>query len=286
MSTTIDSQSAVPTAYGETDRGARLHYVDFDLHGEWDSDGGEPVVLIHGLGCSWQVWRRQTGWLAHTRRVVAPDVRGSGQSSSRTSGWTTADMAADIHELVVALGLDRPAVVGISMGGTIALQYAADYPDDISRLVVMDTFAGLPDEAAAIRDDQLHFIETHTLREIAEERMARAFTENADPRLKAWMIDLIASGDIDGYRSQARATLQFSITDRLGEITVPTTVLHGGEDRTAPSVLGELLAQGIASSEFRVMDGQGHFPNLEAPAVLNPLLADALGVPSDLVPAR
>lgn len=269
-----------------TKGGARLRYLDLDLRGDWDSGPGQPIVLIHGLGCDWRVWRRQVGWLAHARRVVAPDIRGSGQSGWRTLGWTTADMAADVHDLVFALGLDRPAVAGISMGGTIAMQYAADYPGDISRLVLAATFAAIPAEYAEIRDAQLQYIETHTLKEIAEERMAVAFTEDADPRLRAWMIDMITSGQIDGYRSQARPTLRFDFTGRLGGISAPTTVLHGAEDRTVPPFLAERLSAGIPGSSIHLIEGQGHFSNLEAPARFNPLLARALGVSPGFVPAQ
>jgi 3-oxoadipate enol-lactonase len=286
MATAGVSSGGVVDAFFDSADGVRLHYVEFDLRGAWDPDPGDPVVLIHGLGCDWRVWRRQIGWLAHARRVIAPDMRGSGQSGWRKAGWSTADMAADVHGLVRALGLDRPAMVGISMGGTIAMQYAADYPDDISRLVVIDTFARIPGEAAAIRDAQLEFIETHTLRQIAAERMDVAFTKAADPRLKAWLIDMIAAGEIEGYRSQARATLHFDLARRLGEITVPATVLHGSEDRTVPSMLAGAIAAGIPHSDLHLIQGQGHFPSLEAPHLLNPLLGRALEVPADMVPAR
>lgn len=268
-----------------TKGGAGLRYLDLDLRGAWDSDPGQPVVLIHGLGCDWRVWRRQAGWLANARRVVAPNIRGSGGSGWRTPGWTTADMAADVHDLVIALGLDRPAVAGISMGGTIAMQYAADYPGDISRLVLTGTFAGIPVEFAAVRDAQLRFIETHTLRDIARERVAALFTEGADPRLGEWLVTMLADGQLDGYRSQARATLLFDFTGRLGEIGAPTTIIHGAEDRSVPALLAERLAAGIAGSVLHLVDGEGHFLNLQGPARFNPLFARALEVPSGYVPS-
>ena len=69
-------------------------------------------------------------------------------------------MAADVYAVVTELGLRRPAIVGCSMGGTIALQYALDYPGDLSRLVVLASFAGLPAEMAQTRDAQLAFIKS------------------------------------------------------------------------------------------------------------------------------
>lgn len=111
-------------------------------------------------------------------------------------------MAADIYAVVAGLGLRRPALVGLSMGGTIALQYALDHPADLSRLVVVDSLAGVPEEVASVRDERLEYIEA-----------------------------------------------------------IPDATVH-------------------------IIEGQGHFPNLEAPELFNPLLADALQIPKDLVPAR
>ena len=131
--------SADPEGFVETPDGTLVHFVDLDLHAEaLHSDVDDPVVLIHGLGCSWHHWSRQIGWIAHSRRAVAVVMRGGGGKTRWTQpGWSTADMAADVHAVVTELGLRRPAIVGCSMGGTIALQYALDYPADISRLAVL-----------------------------------------------------------------------------------------------------------------------------------------------------
>jgi 3-oxoadipate enol-lactonase len=268
--------------------GALVHFADLDLHGEaLHAEVSDPVVLIHGLGCDWRHWSRQIGWIAHSRRVVVPDIRGgAGKTRWARPGWTTADMAADLYALVAGLGLRRPALVGLSMGGTIALQYALDHPGDLSRLVVVDSLAGVPEEFAGLRDQRLEYIETHSLREIAESRMAVAFTASADPATRAWVIEMIAGGDLEGYRTQARATMTFDVRHRLAEITVPATIIHGELDATAPAAFATMMGQAIPGATVHIIEGQGHFPNLEAPELFNPLLADALGIPKDLVPAR
>ena len=254
---------------------------------------GESTRSCTGRGrCDWhhwsRQWSRQIGWIAHSRRVVAVDVRGGGGKTRWTRpGWTTADMAADIHAVVTELGLRRPAIVGCSMGGTIALQYALDYPGDLSRLVVLASFAGLPDQMAQIRDGQLAFIKSHNLREIAENRVGAAFTASADQGVKAWMVDMIASGDKEGYASQAQATLMgFDVRSRLKEIQVPTTIIHGDKDATVPVALAEFEAKEIPNSTLHVLQGEGHFANVQVPEKVNPLLADGFGIPQDLVPKQ
>ncbi|HTY31775.1 alpha/beta hydrolase [Mycobacterium sp.] len=275
-----------PSGFVAASDGTLVHFVELDLHSDaLRTEVNDPVVLIHGLGCSWHHWSRQIGWIAHARRVVAVDVRGGGGKTRWTRpGWTTANMAADIYSVVTQLGLHRPAVVGCSMGGTIALQYALDYPTDLSRLVVLASFAGLPEEMAHTVADQSTYIKSHTLREIAEERVGAAFTVSADRGVRAWMVDMIAGGDKEGYQSQAETTFAFDVRGRLGEIAAPTTIIHGDKDATVPVARGEEIAKGIPGATLHVLSGEGHFANVQAPEKVNPLLADALGIPGDLVP--
>jgi 3-oxoadipate enol-lactonase len=195
-------------------------------------------------------------------------------------------MAADLFAVVAGLGLRRPALVGLSMGGTIALQYAPDHPGDLSRLVVAGSLAGVPGEFASVRGQQLEFIETHGLRAIAESRMAAAFTASADPAAEARVTEMIAGGDLEGYPSQARAALTFDIRHLLGEIAVPATIIHGELDAVAPAAFATFMGEAISETTVHIIEGQGHFAHLEALERFNPLLADALRIPEDLVPAR
>jgi pimeloyl-ACP methyl ester carboxylesterase len=244
-------------------------------------------VLIHGLGCSWHHWSRQIGWIAHARRVVAVDMRGGGGKTRWTRpGWTTADMAADVYAVVTELGLRRPAIVGCSMGGTIALQYALDHPADISRLAVLASFASLPEEIAQSVERQSADIKSKSLREIAEERVGAAFTASADQGVRAWMVDMIAGGDKEGYESEAATTFAFNVRSRLGEIAVPTTIIHGDKDATVPVARAREMAEGIRDATLHVLPGEGHFANVQVPEKVNPLLADGLGIPAGFVPQR
>jgi pimeloyl-ACP methyl ester carboxylesterase len=280
--------STEPGAFVETADGTLVHFIDLDLHAEaLHTEVNDPVVLVHGLGCNWHHWSRQIGWIAHSRRVVAVDVRGGGGKTRWVHpGWTTKDMAGDIYAVVTHLGLRRPAIVGCSMGGTIALQYVLDFPGDISRLAVLASFAGLPKEMAPNVESQRAYIRSHTLREIAENRVGAAFTASADQGVRAWMVDMIAGGDKEGYESEAETTFAFDVHPRLGEIAVPTTIIHGDKDATVPIALAEELAKGIPGATLHVLPSEGHFANVQVPEKVNPLLADGLGIPRELVPER
>ncbi len=281
--------STEPGGFAESPDGTLVHFIDLDLHAKaLHTEVDDPIVLIHGLGCNWHHWSRQIGWMAHSRRVVAVDMRGgAGKTRWTRPGWTTADMAADVYAVVTQLGLRRPAIAGCSMGSTIALQYTLDYPEDISRLVLLASLPGLPDELAEARDSQMAYIKSHTLREIAQERVGAAFTESADQSVKAWMVDMIASGYKEGYANEAQATLMgFDVRSRLKEIHVPTTIIHGEKDATVPVALAEFEAKEIPDSTLHVLKGEGHFANVQVPEKVNPILADGFGIPEDLVPKR
>jgi pimeloyl-ACP methyl ester carboxylesterase len=108
----------------------------------------------------------------------------------------------------------------------------------------------------------------------------------ADPATKAWVIEMIAGSDLEDYRSQARATLTFDVRHRLGEIAMPATIIHGELDAVAPPAFATFMGQAIPGTTVHIIKGQGRFAHLEAPELFNPLLADAPGIPHDLVPAR
>ena len=112
--------------------GVRLHYL---IVGE-----GDPVVLLHGYAQTSHMWRPLMTELARTHTVIAPDLRGIGQSSIPADGYTKAVMAQDIHALVHSLGSPRIGLVGHDIGLMVAYAYAAQYPSEVARIVLMDAF--------------------------------------------------------------------------------------------------------------------------------------------------
>jgi pimeloyl-ACP methyl ester carboxylesterase len=112
--------------------GVRLHYL---IAGK-----GDPVVLLHGYAESSHMWLPLIAKLADKHTVIAPDLRGFGQSAAPEDGYTKAAMARDIHALVKSLGYGRIRLVGHDIGLMVAYAYAAQYPDDVDRLVLMEAF--------------------------------------------------------------------------------------------------------------------------------------------------
>ena len=115
-----------------TVNGVRLHYV---IAGK-----GEPVLLLHGYAQNSHMWRPLIAELAKSHTVVAPDLRGFGQSAKPQSGYDKKTMAQDVHALASSLGIRRASVVGHDLGLMVAYAYAAQYPGEVDRIVLMDAF--------------------------------------------------------------------------------------------------------------------------------------------------
>jgi pimeloyl-ACP methyl ester carboxylesterase len=112
--------------------GTRLHYL---IAGE-----GDPVVLLHGYAETSHMWRPLIPELEGKHTVIAPDLRGAGESSTPADGYTKAAMAKDIHELVHKLGFERIRIVGHDIGLMVAYAYAAQYHNEVERIALMDAF--------------------------------------------------------------------------------------------------------------------------------------------------
>ena len=125
----------VPAGFTERDaevNGVRIHY---SIGGK-----GSPVVLLHGYAQTSHMWNPIMLLLAANHTVIVPDLRGAGGSSKPESGYDKKNMAVDIHDLVTSLGFKRASVVGHDIGLMVAYAYAAQFPQETERLVLMDAF--------------------------------------------------------------------------------------------------------------------------------------------------
>lgn len=125
------TQAAIESRFADVN-GTRLHYL-------FAGQGG-PVVLLHGYPQTSHMWRPLIDVLAKTHTVVAPDLRGAGQSAKPEGGYDKKTMARDIRELVRSLGLGRVKVAGHDIGAMVAYAYAAQYPEEVYRIALMDGY--------------------------------------------------------------------------------------------------------------------------------------------------
>jgi pimeloyl-ACP methyl ester carboxylesterase len=127
----LEKKPAIESAVAKA-AGLRMHYLA--------AGTGEPIVLLHGYAQTSHMWRPLMTELAATHRVIAPDLRGFGGSAKRALGYDKKSMARDVQALVHSLGLDRVKIVGHDIGLMVAYAYAAQFPDEVERIALMDAF--------------------------------------------------------------------------------------------------------------------------------------------------
>lgn len=251
----------------------RLYYQDDN------PDGSPTVVLLHGLGANSDSWQLQIPVLTQAGfRVLAPDAPGFGQSSYPGSACI-AQMAENIVGLFEVLQVSCFHLVGISMGGTLALQIALDYPQLVGKLVLVNTFAHLK-----VSDPRLwpylalRFVLVHTLGIEAQAKAVaqRIFPHSDQVELRRLLIEQVVQSDPSGYRATMRALARFNVTDRLAQIQSPTLVVTGECDTTVPPETQHSLVRNIPAARQVSIAGAGHAVSVEKPEQFNKALLDFL----------
>lgn len=237
---------------------------------------GPAVVLLHGyVGDSDATWHRQMDALGDEFRLVAWDAPGAGASADPPETFGMAGYADCLAELIAALGIASPHLVGLSFGGALALAVAARHPGLARTLVVVSGYAGwagsLPPDVVEQRLAQAMALSELTSDELAAALLPTMFATSpaADDleRFAASLRELHPAG----FRAMARASAE-DLSGLLASVQVPTLVVCGDQDVRAPLAVAEHLHTAIAGSELAVLRGLGHIVNLERPEELNATL--------------
>lgn len=252
--------------------GGRAHYRD---RGPRDA----PVLLLlHGSNASLHTWEPWAAELAGPFRVVTVDLPGHGLTGAVPDGvYTQKAMAGFVLEFASALGLDRFALGGNSMGGGVAARFAIDNPGRVTKLILIDA-AGFPSRTESDPGLGFRLARMPVVRNLLLVATPRALFETS---LKTAIADdaLVTAEMVDRYwrlnrmeGSRAATLVRFqsppdeTVRERAGEIAVPVLVLWGAEDRLIPPDAGEALAAAIPGARLIVYLGVGHLPMEEAAA--------------------
>lgn len=243
---------------------------------EANPTGSPPVVLLHGLGSAGEDWRLQFEPLAGLGfRVLAPDMPGFGWSPWPGGKVSVERMADLVAQFMEGVGASPAHVVGISMGGTVALQLALDHPDRVRSLVLVNTFAHLRPRNPG---EWLYFLARVLIaRLIGPERQADMVARRILPRpehepFREILRRHIIQADKAVYRGMMSALFRYDARARLKEIRVPTLVITGSADTTVAPVVQEELARGIPHARHVVIEGAGHAVIIDTPEKFNETL--------------
>jgi pimeloyl-ACP methyl ester carboxylesterase len=253
-----------------------------DLH--WrDTGSGRPLLFLHGGFLDHRMWDDQIPVLAANHRVIAPDARGHGRSANATGPFRHTD---DLAALLRHLGTGPATLVGVSMGGAIAIDTALEHPDLVTAVVVSGAGTSEP-----------YFNDPWTTRTFAAwtaaigagdpEAAVEAFTrfapgphrhmEDVDPevlqRLRAMTRDTVykhTAGEPDWSRPVPDTWA------RIADLEVPVHAINGTLDSPDHIGMAERLVRTVGTGRAVAIDGAAHYPNLERPEAFNDALAEIL----------
>ncbi len=243
--------------------------INFEETGE-----GLPLLLIHGLGMSHKLWRRQVPAFSRFYRTITVDLRGFGESSkpSVPGSYAVSVLAEDLVGLLEALSIPRAHILGTSMGGFIAQTIALDYPELCLSTILCHTSSRMnipPD----ILKERLDMLASSSLEEYAKLVVDQALGPNPDALLKNWISEMVSSNDKNAYSQVLSEGLSdFNLSSRISKISVPTLVVVGEHDRVIPPDQGRDLASGIRNAKLEEIPGVGHCGYSEEPGVFNQIV--------------
>jgi pimeloyl-ACP methyl ester carboxylesterase len=244
------------------------------------SGDGRPVLLIHGLGSDNRSWEYQEDELKNHFQLVMPDLRGHGLSEGGISDFVPAQrFAEDLNALLSHLDIDRTHVVGESMGGIVALEFALDFPQRLNKLVLVDTTPRVTEETADVvygwREAQLAGGDDAYF----WANVRSCFTPEwivKNPSTIEHLRQRAQSLNPEGAVAAGLGLISTDLTNRLSDINAETLIVHGDKDEIINIEMGRIINRGIKGSKLKVLNGSGHVPTVQKTKEFNRLLTSFL----------
>jgi 3-oxoadipate enol-lactonase len=250
---------------------AAIHYDDAGT-------GRPPVVLLHGFPLDARVWAAQREALAGTHRVVTPDLRGFGRSTS-DKPFTMESIADEVHALLAELGALPVVLGGLSMGGYAALAYAKKYPTDLKGLLLIDTRAEADTpEGREARQKMIELVRRDGSSAVADAMMPKMLAPDTPSRAPQVAQELRRIMESQPPRTIENALV--ALRDRpdfgqdLPSIAVPTLVLVGEADAITPPAMAQTLQRNIPNAKLVTIPNAGHMTPMEQPEQVNRAIRD------------
>ncbi|MBJ8343324.1 alpha/beta fold hydrolase [Antrihabitans sp. YC2-6] len=246
--------------------GQRLYYEE--------SGSGAPIVFSHGFLMDHDMFDAQVEALHDRYRCITWDERGHGQTVTTPEPFTYWDSAADVLGLLDHLGIERAVLAGMSQGGYLSMRAALTAPERVRGLVLIDTQPGTEDPAKIPAYDQLIAMwEADGVSDQLADIVAGIIIGPGYDRTSDWQ---------DKWRARDTATVrqiyttlttrEDDIRSRLGELTMPTLVIHGSADMAIELDRANEYITALPNAELAVVEGGGHASNMTHPDKANPLI--------------
>lgn len=231
---------------------------------------GQPVVLLHPLALSGEVWGEFGARLAARFDVIAPDARGHGESGWDGGEFGIDDLADDVTALLDVLALPAAHVIGMSMGGSTAVSLAGRYQERVIAMFLADTTAWYGEQATAAWNKRAENVLALPREQQVPFQADRWFTEGfqqRSPREANRVVGIFLRTSSLAHAQACRALGAMDSRPLLPKITAPVLAVTGIEDYATPPAMGQAIADGVPGGQARVLDALRHMSLVERPAL-------------------
>lgn len=206
--------------------GTELFYQIDDFSDPW-SPAAETVIFLHGLAESGDAWRAWVPHFARRYKVLRPDQRGFGRSSATVENfvWSIDVPVDDLKALTSALGIERFHLVSAKFGGTVAMRFAAKYPNSVKSLSIVSAPPSLKNSLGSKIPGWIEQVKQHGVRDWAESTMAGRLGSQAPASMLTWWTDMMGHSAVSTMNSVLRNLAEIDVTQDLQNIQCPTLVI-------------------------------------------------------------
>jgi 3-oxoadipate enol-lactonase len=246
------------------------HHSIANRHGTrlaWRSFGSPDapaVVMMHSLGFDATMWTPQIQALSATFRLIAVDTRGHGRSEAPAGPYRLDDLGNDVIEIVDAAAVDRFHVLGLSLGGQMAMWLALNAPRRVQSVVLANTGAKIG--TTETWQSRIDVVTSDGMGSIRDAVLARWFAPGFATEHHTWFADaqrVLEMTDPIGYAGCSAALRDSDLRSTVGQISAPTLVIGGALDVATPPTDAQFLHDSISSSELTILDNAAHISNLD-----------------------
>jgi 3-oxoadipate enol-lactonase len=239
------------------------------------NEGAAAIVLVHGLGGSARSWWAQLAACEERgHRVIAYDQRGAGLSSAPPGPYSVELWARDLIRVLDVLDVERPILVGHSVGCMTSQRASVELGDRVAGLVTFGGALQWRPEAGPVFEKRVRLARAGRMDEIAETVVGTGLSEtrrHEDPVLAGLFRDLIASNEPQAYAEWSAATAAGRMVD-LERVACPVLACCGEHDPVAPPAFAAAIAEAVPNGRTAVVEGAAHWCQLEAPGAVNEIL--------------
>ena len=257
-----------------------MSFVEFNgitLHYQYERRGSSPpLVFVNSLGCDLRIWDDVLPGF-FDRPILRYDKRGHGLSDCPSAPYSIDDHACDLAALLSHLNIDRVVLIGISVGGMIAMEYARQHPDALDALILSDTATRIG--TAEMWNQRIATLRENGMAYLGEAILERWFAPDFSTQRSAdyrGYLNMLTRMPVEGYTATCEAIRDARLESAPASIPVRTLVIGGKHDLATPPAVVQALAESLPGSRLQLLDNAAHLPCIETPQAFSAAIASFL----------